>query len=48
MRVLAILAVLVLAGCGADGEPERPEKNAQSGPGFSLSITGKAEVGITG
>ena len=28
MKVLMILGVLALAGCGADGEPVRPSYNA--------------------
>lgn len=42
MRYLAILTVLALAACGADGEPERPAAK----PG--VSITGTASVGISG
>lgn len=46
MKRLAFLALLALAGCGADGEPIRPEP--ASGPGVSATITGSAEVGIAG
>jgi len=42
MRHLAIIALLTLTACGADGEPERPTQS----PG--VSITGKAEIGIVG
>ena len=44
MRFLAVLGLLAVAvaGCGADGEPERPAAK----PG--VSITGTAEVGISG
>lgn len=44
MRQLAILGlVAVLAGCGADGEPETPTRNAgaevsESGVSGSLSV----------
>ncbi|SMX31975.1 argininosuccinate lyase [Maliponia aquimaris] len=44
MRALSILALLALAACGADGEPEKPA--AKSGPGVTVSVTGKAEIGI--
>ncbi|MBV7395447.1 argininosuccinate lyase [Mameliella sediminis] len=47
MRLVAILGLLALAACGADGEPEAPGPKS-SGPGIGVSITGKAEVGITG
>jgi predicted small lipoprotein YifL len=44
-RTLAALIVLVtLAACGADGEPERPEPR----PAQGVTITGTAEVGLTG
>jgi predicted small lipoprotein YifL len=43
MRILAMMGLLALAACGADGEPERP---AAATPG--VSITGMVEVGITG
>ncbi len=42
MRALSIVALLALAACGADGEPETPKAT----PG--VSITGTAEVGISG
>ncbi|MCR9273027.1 MULTISPECIES: argininosuccinate lyase [Mameliella] len=45
MRLLAVLGLVVLAACGADGEPETPDGKS---PGVGVSITGKAEVGITG
>jgi predicted small lipoprotein YifL len=44
MRRLAILSMLALAGCGADGEPERPDR--ASGPGAAVTITGTAEIGV--
>lgn len=45
MRVLAVLALSgLLAGCGADGEPLRPEKKSDAA--LDLSVTGKAEIGI--
>jgi hypothetical protein len=47
MRLLAVLGLVALAACGADGEPETPERKP-AGPGIGVSITGKAEVGITG
>ena len=44
MRRLAILSVLALAGCGADGEPERPGR--ASVPDAGVTITGTAEIGV--
>lgn len=45
MKFLTILAALTaLAACGADGAPERPKEKSTPG----ITITGKAEVGITG
>lgn len=38
MRHLAVIVALVLAGCGADGAPERPETG--------ISISGEARFGI--
>ena len=39
MKVLALLAVLGLAGCGADGEPE---------PHAGAGVSGEAEIGVVG
>ena len=47
MRALALIAVAALTACGVDGAPERPEKGEPAGP-FNVSVTGTAEVGITG
>lgn len=47
MTIRCLLAgslLAVLAGCGADGEPERPEPRAT--PGIVLS--GQAAFGIAG
>ncbi|MCR8548797.1 argininosuccinate lyase [Salipiger sp. P9] len=45
MRPFLLLTVVaLLAGCGADGDPVRPEPAAETG--FSVSVTGTAEVGI--
>ncbi|WP_323768660.1 argininosuccinate lyase [Marinovum sp.] len=45
IRELSVLAVLaVLAGCGVDGAPERPEAEAP----LQVEISGTAEVGIAG
>ena len=46
MRALSILALLALAACGADGDPERPE--ARTAPGVTVGVTGTAEIGISG
>ena len=45
MKYLPILALLALAACGADGEPERPGKGET---GFDISIGGTAEIGVRG
>jgi hypothetical protein len=42
MPRLFLIACLVLAACGADGEPEPPEPRAQS----DVTITGDARVGV--
>lgn len=46
--VLGVMA-LVLAGCGADGEPERPDPPAKptTNVGVSLSTSGYASVGVS-
>ena len=41
MRTLAIMALLALAACGADGAPE-----PVSGSGVTLS--GEAKIGVSG
>jgi hypothetical protein len=38
-RTLALLALLMLAACGADGAPDTPE------PG--IRISGEAQIGIS-
>lgn len=47
MKTLAVLALIgLLAACGADGDPTRPEKGE---PLFSgVSLTGTATVGVSG
>lgn len=46
MRVLTVILLLTgLAACGVDGAPERPTDDT---PPVGVSITGKAEVGVTG
>lgn len=42
-RLAAILAVTLLAACGADGPPERPAAT----PATGISITGEASLGVT-
>ncbi len=44
MKRLAVLCCLVLAGCGVDGPPQAPERDATPG----LTISGTAEFGVTG
>lgn len=46
MRLSLISAALLgLAACGVDGEPTTPTKDAK--PQSGITITGRAEVGIT-
>ncbi len=40
--VLMVLALGVLAGCGVDGAPERPE------PRMSVEVSGTVETGVVG
>jgi uncharacterized lipoprotein YajG len=47
LTLFALASVAFLAGCGADGEPTPPEPSEDK-PAIGLSITGKAEIGITG
>jgi predicted small lipoprotein YifL len=44
IRRLAALAVLsaILAGCGADGPPQRPSDAPASG----IAVTGEARMGV--
>jgi hypothetical protein len=45
IRCLAVaLALGLLASCGADGQPERPDPRPQTG----ISVSGSVEVGVTG
>lgn len=45
LRPLAAMLVLaVLAACGADGEPERPEPR----PAPGVTVTGTVEFGVAG
>lgn len=41
MRALAVLALLTLAACGADGAPTKPA------PKPGVAISGEAEIGVT-
>jgi len=46
MKPFALIALLsLLAACGADGAPERPGEPA---PKPGITISGTAEIGITG
>lgn len=46
-RWFALPLICALAGCGADGAPERPtEKERRVEPG--VSITGTVSVGVVG
>ena len=42
--LVALAAFVLLAACGVDGEPERPEARTP----VNLSVTGTAEVGLSG
>lgn len=42
MRRIVFLALLALAGCGADGPPERP------GTTVGVTVSGSIGAGITG
>ncbi len=42
MKPFAVLALLILAACGADGPPERPTMQAGG------TLAGQVEIGITG
>ncbi|MBU2959719.1 argininosuccinate lyase [Citreicella sp. C3M06] len=47
MKSLATLALaLLIAGCGADGEPVAPK--AKSDSAIQLSVSGTAEMGVSG
>ncbi|AKO97919.1 hypothetical protein MALG_02764 [Marinovum algicola DG 898] len=43
-RLAALAALVLLAACGVDGEPERPEARTP----VNLSVTGTAEDGLSG
>ncbi|MCB1311068.1 MAG: argininosuccinate lyase [Sedimentitalea sp.] len=49
MRYLMLcLALVTLAGCGADGAPERPDpKQEASGPGIRVSGSGGFGVAVS-
>ncbi len=42
MRIIALLSLVLVASCGADGAPTRPEKPQTSG----ITISGQARVGV--
>ena len=39
MKYAALLALLTLAACGADGAPERPA--------LGIAVSGEAQMGVT-
>ena len=41
---VTIAALALLASCGADGEPERPEPR----PAQGVAVTGTVEIGVSG
>ncbi len=40
MKAVALLTILLLAACGADGAPEAPASKS------GISLTGEAQVGV--
>jgi hypothetical protein len=46
-RVLAIIALTALAGCGADGEPVQPSLNAGVGVSSDGSVNVRGGVGLS-
>ena len=51
MRMAALLALAVLAGCGVDGRPVPPSEAREAeteAPRTGLTISGTAGVGIAG
>jgi len=42
--VAILLSAGLLAGCGVDGAPEKPEPKVKTG----VTISGTAKVGVTG
>lgn len=45
-KLCLILAAALLAACGADGPPLRPDAAAASAPGPGVSVTGEASLGV--
>ncbi|WP_417718564.1 argininosuccinate lyase [Salipiger sp.] len=45
--LLAVFGLALLGGCGADGEPVRPEPRAKTGA-INIDISGSAEIGVRG
>ena len=45
-----VVGLGVLAGCGVDGAPEKPEPRASSQPAprINVEVSGTAEVGVVG
>jgi hypothetical protein len=43
-KLVVIGALLALAACGADGEPQAPAAKAKPG----ISVTGEAYMGVSG
>ena len=44
--VIAALAALLVAGCGVDGAPIRPQAKAEVQAQPGLSISGEARIGV--
>ena len=44
--LVLMMALLTLAACGVDGEPQRPG-GAQASPQTGLTISGDARFGVT-
>ncbi len=43
-KLLALIAILGLAACGADGEPTPPEAD----PAPAIGVSGDVQIGVTG
>ncbi|MEJ6390996.1 hypothetical protein [Gymnodinialimonas ulvae] len=46
--ILTAMALLALAACGADGEPERPTRAEMPAMATGVSVSGTVSVGVSG
>ena len=42
----AVIAALLVAGCGVDGAPIRPQAKTELQPEPGLSVSGEARIGV--